>query len=200
MDRASLLPGLIVKNRRSETAATAAQARMLASTRVRAGVSVLLAVFVCSVCAFGRSAQTAAHKLVAARYLNAAPGVGYVGSKACARCHEDIYREFKQTAMGRSMSVASDPRLPRPAAPVKVRRDLYNRDFAIYCEGRNLYQSESETAADGTVVFKDARRIAYALGAGANGIGYIVQDGNRLLEAPLSYYTQTHTWGISPGY
>src|SRR5215472_7472962 len=32
---------------------------------------------------------------------------GYAGSEACAGCHQDIYRKYLQTAMGRSIVEAS---------------------------------------------------------------------------------------------
>ncbi len=37
-------------------------------------------------------------------FRNTAPGVAYVGSKACLECHADIYSVYVKTDMGRSMS------------------------------------------------------------------------------------------------
>lgn len=33
---------------------------------------------------------------------------GYVGSSACAGCHDDLYATYSETAMGRSMRLAND--------------------------------------------------------------------------------------------
>jgi hypothetical protein len=38
------------------------------------------------------------------------------------------------------------------------------------------------------------------VGAGENGFGFLVQRDGRLFEAPLTYYTKSRTWGLSPGY
>jgi hypothetical protein len=133
-------------------------------------------------------------------YLNTASGVKYVGSKVCARCHGAICKEFSQTPMGRSMVLPSDPSLPLLSAPVKVHDPRSGLDYEIYRSGSSLYQSQSEEDAEGNFVFTETHRIAYAIGAGIDGVGYLVREGNHILEAPLSYYTQTHGWGLSPAY
>jgi hypothetical protein len=134
------------------------------------------------------------------KYLNTTPSVRYTGSNVCARCHADIYREFSRTAMGQSMAVLDDASLPGPAASVKLHNKKLDRDYEIFRRGSDFYQSEWETAPDGSEAFRDTRQIAFAIGAGENGIGYLVEHGRYLLEAPLSYYTQTRSWGLSPGY
>lgn len=92
------------------------------------------------------------------------------------------------------------PSLPTPSSPVEIHSATLDRSFSIYRQGSSLYQSEYQLAPDGGKVFEDAHPLAYAIGAGENGIGYLVQVGNRLFEAPLSYYTRPHSWELSPGY
>lgn len=131
-------------------------------------------------------------------YLNSRPGVAYVGSKACAPCHADIYRGFMQTSMGRSMALPGDHEVfPTPAA---ISDSKPNRIFEVFRSGGALYQSESEPGAGNTPVFRDSERVSYLIGAGENGIGFIVRKGNYLFEAPLSFYSQSHSWALSPGY
>ncbi|HEX5483096.1 MAG TPA: cytochrome c3 family protein [Terriglobia bacterium] len=153
---------------------------------------------------FGQAARMAhapQHSQSATAYLNTRPEVRYVGSKACASCHAGIYQEYKKTAMGRSMQLPSEPsQLNLPAAPATVHSEKLNRDFEVFRKGADLYQSEYQLAPDGTDVFRDTRPMAYAIGAGENGIGYLIQQGNYLFEAPLSYYTKTRSWNLSPGY
>ncbi len=156
-------------------------------------------------CAWGRSAikTGAPHPKQGAsvrpNYLNTGPGVHYVGSKACATCHADIYQEYAQTLMGRSMTLPGDLS-NLPSKPVIIHSEKLNRYFEIFRKGRSLYQSEYELAPDGSETFSDTHPIAYVIGAGQNGVGYLVQEGSRLFEAPLSYYTQSHSWELSPGY
>ncbi|MGH9350953.1 MAG: tetratricopeptide repeat protein [Terriglobia bacterium] len=150
-------------------------------------------------CASPKKAGPAHPQQDAVVYLNTAPGVGYVGSKSCATCHVDIYREYAQTLMGRSMTLPGELS-NLPSKPVIVHSEKLNRYFEIFRQGANLYQSEYELAPDGSEIFSDTHPIAYVMGAGQNGIGYLVQEGSRLFEAPLSYYTRLHSWDLSPGY
>lgn len=42
--------------------------------------------------------------------------------------------------------------------------------------------------------------VAYSVGAGIVGYSYIVRLGQYLFQSPLSYYTQTQSWDLTPGY
>ena len=137
----------------------------------------------------------------AVAYRNTAPGVGFAGSQACRRCHAAIYGSYFTTDMGRSMSLPSDlDQLGRIPSRITIHDTKLNRYFETYRQGSDVFQSESELAPNGTEVFRNAQQIAYVIGSGANGIGYIVRQGNYLLEAPLSYYTRSKSWALSPGY
>jgi len=127
---------------------------------------------------------------------NTAAGVDYVGSAACAGCHEQIYREFRRTPMGRSMSVASDPGLLKLASkPVEVVSSQSSRRFEVFRQGDSVYQSESEAGT-----FQTSLKLEYAVGSGVNGYTYIVRRGDYLFQAPLSYYSRAGKWELSPGY
>src|SRR3954449_6544391 len=41
-------------------------------------------------------------------YENARPGVAYVGDAACARCHSEIARTYREHPMGRSLAPTSE--------------------------------------------------------------------------------------------
>jgi len=42
--------------------------------------------------------------------------------------------------------------------------------------------------------------VAYTVGAGAVGYSYLVRDGPYLFQSPISYYTQTKSYDLTPGY
>ncbi|MGH9403734.1 MAG: hypothetical protein ACRD2P_16730 [Terriglobia bacterium] len=150
---------------------------------------------------FGARNNPAASQGQPPQYYNTAPGVRYVGSKVCASCHAGIYREYRKTAMGRSMALPDDPsELEIPAAPVTVYEGKFHRYYQIWRKGPVLLQSEYEIAPDGHDIFRDTQDIAYLVGAGENGVSYFVRKGNYLFEAPLSYYAQLRSWALSPGY
>mgnify|MGYP001409921681 CR=1 FL=1 len=134
-------------------------------------------------------------------FENTAPGVGYTGSEVCAKCHRDIYDRFMKTDMGRSMALPSDPtQLTRIPEPITVHDQKLDRYFSIFREGSNLYQSEFQLGPDGKDIFRNVQQIAYVIGSGRNGLGYIIRTGHYLFEAPLSYYHNSGIWELSPGY
>ena len=136
-----------------------------------------------------------------ASFENTAPGVGYIGSEACAQCHQDIYQSYIKTDMGRSMALPSDPaQLAKVPTPITLHDPKLDRSFSIFRSGSDLYLSESQLGPDGKDLFRNTQQVAYVMGAGRNGLSYIVRMGHTLFEAPLSFYNKSGTWELSPGY
>jgi len=137
----------------------------------------------------------------AVSFRNTKPGVRFIGSKACASCHSRVFSSFRQTSMGQSM-VPGDTKslaaiLPTPAT-------VYDKDSSEYFDvvrrDSGLFQSQYSLDSAGKQVSRQDWRLDYVIGAGANGFGFLVQRDHYLFEAPLSYYSTTHSWGFSPGF
>jgi hypothetical protein len=157
---------------------------------LRRALPTTLAIFlVCFAASQSRSPGRAAEK-----------NQGYVGSQSCAKCHSAIYDKYSRTDMGRSMSVITPVLLERVAMPVRIFDPKLDRHFEAYARDGALFQSESQTFADGAEVFRDTHKIDWLIGSGANGMGAIVRVGDFLLEAPLSFYARKQAWELSPGY
>ena len=110
-------------------------------------------------------------------YLNAQPGVEYVGDEACRSCHPSEYASFKQTGMGRSVSVPSPSDLRDLAQPVTIRSKELNRTYSVFARDGKMFHEESERDAKGNLVYSDTREIAYAVGAGDFGKSYLLAEG-----------------------
>ena len=124
----------------------------------------------------------------------------YVGSPACAQCHREIYNSYSRTDMGRSMSQVNPSLLGKIPTSATIFDQRFNRHFEIFVKDGSLYQSESEKEADGQNTFRDTHKVDWIIGTGANGFGAIVRRENYLVEAPLSFYSKTNSWALSPGY
>lgn len=134
-------------------------------------------------------------------YRNTAPGVAYIGSRACAGCHQKIYQNYIHTAMGRSMALArSSAQVEETAANQSVFSAKLNRHFEVSRQETALYQSEYELDAGGRKVFQTTHKLEYVIGSGVNGCTYLVRRGDYLFQAPLSYYSRKKNWDLSPGY
>jgi Tetratricopeptide repeat len=124
----------------------------------------------------------------------------YVGSAICARCHAAVSRQYAKTAMGRSMVRVSGDTIPDLTVPGHFANEHLNREFDVFKQAGQLFESESSSAPDGTEIFRDAHRIEYLIGAGINGYGPVIQRDGYLFQAPLSFYTKPKAWAPSPGY
>jgi hypothetical protein len=135
-------------------------------------------------------------RTIALLVIVATPALGaddYVGSKACAGCHKAVYNAYVKTPMGRAATPASE-HLGLATERATVQHDKFDRRFEVYVEDGKLYQAEVGEK------FRSVHPVEYALGSGENGLSFIVRRGDHLFQAPLSYYSRTRGWGLSPGY
>ena len=125
---------------------------------------------------------------------------GYVGSKVCAQCHAPIAAKYLKTDMGRSMSEITPPLLEKIPNSASVTDDRLHRHFDVHVENGKLFQSENAIDADGKELFRETHPIDWIIGSGANGFGALLRRGEFIFEAPLSFYSKTQAWALSPGY
>jgi hypothetical protein len=136
----------------------------------------------------------------AAAPARASPPASYVGSEACSRCHLEIYNHFVQTKMGRSASAVTPEFLRSVPLPVQIYEQKSDHHFEVATRNGRLYQSEYQLDASGHEVFRDERAIDWIVGANMNGLSGLIHKDGYVFEAPLSYFRQTATWDLSPGY
>lgn len=125
---------------------------------------------------------------------------GYVGSKACAPCHAGIYAKYSQTDMGRSMSEITPALLEQLQSSASVFDERLKRHFEVYKREGKLFQTEYGGEREEGHEARETHEVGWIIGSGANGFGTIARRGDFLFEAPLSYYTKTREWALSPGY
>jgi Tetratricopeptide repeat len=102
--------------------------------------------------------------------------------------------------MGRSMSgITANWLKDRPTSGF-VEDANNSLKLDVHAREGKLFQSEYEIAPDGQEVFRDTREIEWIIGAGENGLGGLVRNGEYLFQAPLSFYSKAQRWELSPGY
>jgi tetratricopeptide (TPR) repeat protein len=87
--------------------------------------------------------------------------------------------------------------LPLPFTLFDNQRNEY---FEVSRQGDALRQSQYALDRGGKQIFRQDWKIAWIIGSGENGIGFLIQRDRYLFEAPLSYYSKSRTWSFSPGY
>jgi len=132
-------------------------------------------------------------------YLNTRPGVEYVGDEACRQCHLSKYESFKKTGMGRSMSRprAGDGAFSKPAT---LHSEADGRTYSVFVENGKVFHREAQWDASHKPVFTETHEVAYSVGSGNHGQSYLIERGDQLFISPISFYTSTQKWDLSPGH
>ena len=129
-----------------------------------------------------------------------APPEGYVGSIACASCHEDLCKSFAQHPMGRSSALT-----PGPADMEDYSKaDFAGADGTRYKAekvGGKVLHHEIGTDANGRTLYDLSVPVTLALGSGTRGKAYAVNRAGILLQSPISWYSAKGGYfELSPGY
>lgn len=112
-------------------------------------------------------------------------GAEWVGSKICANCHAEICQKYSATPMAMTSGPAS-------AAPVPEQTFLA-QSGDLYSLVRKGSQLVLEFGAE-------RRELAYFVGSGAAARSYLMDTDGFLYEAPVTYYSRSQSWSLSPGY
>ena len=133
-------------------------------------------------------------------YLNARPGVAYVGDEACQECHEPQYKDFKNTGMGRSLSIPSPGNWPEFTKRVTLSNKRLGRMFTVSVTDGKMFHAESRQDVNGKPEYSEKHEIAFIVGSGDVGRSYLIIKGDALFLSPISYYSGIRGWDLSPGY
>jgi len=106
----------------------------------------------------------------------------------CARCHPSEAAAFSRSPMGRSIGP------PSVFTEGRITHKLSGSTITIRQRGSLL---EHRLERRGVVA---EYPVAYSVGAGIVGYSYMVRLGRYLFQSPVSYYTQTKSWDLTPGY
>ncbi|WP_417849164.1 multiheme c-type cytochrome [Thalassoglobus sp.] len=135
-----------------------------------------------------------------------APSQGYLGSQACVECHTETHEHYSQHPMGQSLAKVLE------ATPIEnyEGEDRFSADSA---PGSNLRLAYEVEKTDDEVIHREIleRRngeqiysrdvpVQYAIGAGVRGRSYLINHDGFLFMSPVTWYSQSGTWDLSPAY
>jgi predicted CXXCH cytochrome family protein len=134
-------------------------------------------------------------------YLNARPGVAFVGDEACARCHGEIAADYGRHPMGRSLTTADRAaERERGGDRAATSFDAQGLRYAVERRGDTLIHSEQRLDAQGAVVARAEAEVRYVLGSGERGLSYLIERDGHLFQSPIGWFAQQARWDLSPGY
>jgi hypothetical protein len=135
-------------------------------------------------------------------FLNVAPDVRYVGSAACADCHDRQSSSYRLHPMGRSMFPvsAADPAPPEDREHNNPFEALGSQ-FRVERGGDTVRHRRATFDGAGRPVYDFALEASYAIGSGAHGHSYLtLREGGYVFQSPISWYAEKRTWDLSPGF
>ena len=110
----------------------------------------------------------------------------YVGNQACADCHAEIFKAYRQTPMAQSSGVVTGGLTP-----------------GSFVQGDSKITYRINDAGTVTVVTPTQlleRKLDYFIGSGAAGRSFLYTRNGFLFQAPVTWYAQQARWDASPGY
>ena len=110
----------------------------------------------------------------------------FVGNQACVPCHAGVVKAYNATPMAMSSGRNVVPLTPggfRHAAS-GVRYDIDSSGLVRFSKGGA----------------RGERRLDYFIGSGAAGRSFLYSQDGFLFEAPVTWYTKSGKWEMSPGY
>jgi predicted CXXCH cytochrome family protein len=134
-------------------------------------------------------------------FLNARPGIAYVGDAVCARCHEEIARAYRLHPMGRSLApVGRTGTSPPITAAAGLPFESQNVQYTVERRDGRTYHKATRRDGLGTVLAEIEAEVRFALGSGTRGTAYLIERDGFLIQSPIMWFAQKARWDISPGY
>ena len=148
---------------------------------------IVLSVFLLTQCINKQSKQT--------EPTEKTPHVLFAGSAACAKCHKAIYEEYQQSFHHLTSILASSQSIK---GDFDSANKFYFNDHLLIAAERK--QDSFYQTAYSHGVAKLSRPFNIVIGSGKRGQTSIYWFQNYLFQLPLTYFTETNEWTISPGY
>jgi Cytochrome c554 and c-prime/Tetratricopeptide repeat len=106
-------------------------------------------------------------------------------SEVCAECHPAIYRSYSETPMAQTSGPAEKTARGEFTDPIT------KTSFRID-SGAGVHLSQGDLEVN--------RKLDYFLGAGSIGRSYVSSLDGFLFQSPVSFYSSTGSWDLSPGF
>jgi len=126
-----------------------------------------------------------------------------VGSAACRSCHRELHTSYHKTV---SMARSFYPMTPEAEVENWTSDNTFHHArsgmfFKMERRGDRYYQKRWRLDPEGQPAHQLEREITHVMGSGNNVRTYVnyATDG-RATQLPVSWYGETKTWAMSPGY
>src|ERR1043165_7881990 len=126
---------------------------------------------------------------------------GYVDDVSCASCHANIVRTYQHVGMSKSFYRPRQSDAIEDFAKLPFRHARSGDVMELRWRNGRLVFRRWAVAGTENPVYLFEQPVDWILGSGHHARTYLYQTPNgELYQLPLAWYTQTHEWGMEPGY
>ncbi len=132
-------------------------------------------------------------------YLNHADSARYVGMNTCRLCHQEIYKTFIKTGMGKSFDVASKSKSSGDFSRAEVFDQQRDFHYRAYWEHDSLFIREFRLEKKDTIHSR-TEQVNYIIGSGQHTNSHLQIVNGYMNQMPMTFYTQKKRWDLPPGF
>jgi Flp pilus assembly protein TadD len=126
---------------------------------------------------------------------------GYVDDSVCGNCHADRARTYQHVGMSRSFARARGAAAIEDFDAPPFFHAPSQQYFEMRRHGPDVVFRRYQLAADGAPIHVFEQVVDWIIGSGNHARTYVYRvPAGDLYELPLSWYSATREWGMSPGY
>ena len=131
--------------------------------------------------------------------VGAAPG--YVPDQACQSCHAVLYADYQHVGMSRSTFVPSADNVIEDFQHGHFYHKASDRHYEMTLRDGKYFQKRYQLDEDGNRINEIEVSADLVIGSGKTVRTYATRTSiGELYQLPVSWYTQTKRWAMSPGY
>jgi len=126
---------------------------------------------------------------------------GYVQDRVCAMCHNAKYRSYQEVGMAKSFYRPRADRFIEDFKENHFYHEPSKRHYEISQQGDRLFFKRYQLDDNDKPINVYTNEIDWIMGSGNHSRVYIYRtEAGELYQLPLAWYSQTKSWGMSPGY
>lgn len=126
---------------------------------------------------------------------------GYADDRKCSICHSDIAKPYQEVGMSKAFSRPREDRFIEDFTENKYYHEPSNRHYEMVRDGETLTFRRYQLDDTGERINVFERQVDWMIGSGHKSRVYLIQEpSGTLFQLPIAWYTQTNSWGMSPGY
>lgn len=126
---------------------------------------------------------------------------GYINDAACANCHAERAKTYQHVGMGKSFYAARGSTVIEDFEAPPFFHAPSNQYFEMRRRGADVVFRRWQLAADGAPIHVYERVVDWIIGSGNHARTYLYRvPSGEMFQLPLTWYSQTREWNMSPGY